>query len=78
MNVVNQPDPPASTPPIVALTRRDISDRTVIAELREVGLGNLRELRRLNHQFALRLRSNCTIEELTAPHSGTLSDTPLE
>ncbi|WP_437605501.1 hypothetical protein WMF20_30900 [Sorangium sp. So ce834] len=78
MNVVNRPEPPASTPPIVALTTRDISDRTAIAELRGVGLGNLRELRRLNHQFALWLRSNCTIEELTAPHSGALSDTSLE
>ncbi|MGK3966636.1 hypothetical protein WMF01_39290 [Sorangium sp. So ce1667] len=77
MNLVNRPDPQASTPPIVALTTRDISDRTAIAEMRELGLANLRELRRLNHQFALWLRGNCTMEELTAPHDGTLSDTWL-
>ena len=67
-----------STPPIVALTTRDISDRTAIAEMRELGLANLRELRRMNHQFALWLRGNCTMEELTAPHDGTLSDTRLD
>ncbi|WP_437308187.1 hypothetical protein [Sorangium sp. So ce388] len=77
MNVVNRPDPQESTPPIVALTTRDISDRTAIAEMRELGLANLRELRRMNHQFALWLRGNCTMEELTAPHDGTLSDTQL-
>ncbi|XXX72942.1 hypothetical protein WMF30_35370 [Sorangium sp. So ce134] len=78
MNIVNRPEPLASTPPIVALTTRDISDRTAIAELCGVGAGNLRELRRLSDQFALWLRRNCTIEELTAPHSGTLTDTSLE
>ena len=73
-NVVNRPDPPASTPPIVAFTTRDISDRAAIAEMHEFGYANLRELRRLNHELALWLRSNCTMDELTAPHDGTLSD----
>jgi hypothetical protein len=76
-NVVNRPDPPASTPPPVAFTTRGISDRTAIAEMRELGEANLRALRRLNHDFAGWLRDNCTLDELTAPHEGTLSGTWL-
>lgn len=76
-NVVNRPDEPASVPPIISLTTRDISDRSAIAAMSAHGYANLRELRRLNHQLALWLRSNCTIDELTAPHDGTLSDVSL-
>lgn len=61
-------------PPTLVFTARDISDRTAIAELREFGLANIRELRRQNERFAQWLRGNCTIEDLTAPHEGTLSN----
>lgn len=71
------PEPLESRPPDIVLVGRDISDRAAIAELRGIGEANLRELRRLNDELARWLRKNCTMEEVTAPHDRTLSDTWL-
>ena len=61
-------------PPIVTKSVREIADRSVITELQGIGLARLKELRQTNGQLAGWLRANYTMEEVTAPHQGTLSD----
>jgi hypothetical protein len=75
-NVVNRPDWERTEPPPPILTKSacDISDRQAIADLQRVGLTRLEEMRRLNARFAGWIRAHCTMEEMTAPHRGTLSD----
>jgi hypothetical protein len=76
LNVCNRPpwedrEPP---PPIVTKAIRDISDRSAVADLQRAGLARLEELSGLNFRFAGWLRTQCTMDEITAPHRGTLSD----
>jgi len=59
--------------PIITRTRHDISDRTVITALQRTGLARLVDLRRQIDQFAEWLRTHATMEGITAPHRGTLS-----
>jgi hypothetical protein len=76
LNVWNRPpwDEREPPPPIVTKATRDISDRSSVAELQRAGLARLEELRGLTAGFAGWLRAHATMEELTAPHRGTLSD----
>ena len=76
LNVCNRPswDPPEQVPPIVTKSVRDIADRSAVAELQRVGLARLEELRDANGRLAGWLRANYTMEEMTGPHRGTLSD----
>jgi hypothetical protein len=75
LNVCNRPpwDPPQRVPPIITKSVRDIADRSAVTELQRVGLARLEELREANGRFAGWLRANYTMEEITAPHRGTLS-----
>jgi hypothetical protein len=61
-------------PPVVTKSTWSISDRATIGELQAVGLTRLNEMRESTHRFASWLTANCTLEQLVAPHQGTLSD----
>lgn len=61
-------------PSIVTHLIYDISDRSVISELRSDGLANLGLLREANANFANWLRVNYSMDDATAGHEGTLSD----
>jgi hypothetical protein len=61
-------------PPIVTKSAWGIVDRATVMDLQVIGLTRLEELRVAMSRFAVWLRANCTMEELTAPHQGTLSD----
>lgn len=78
-NVTNKPpwqltEPP---PPIVTKSAWDIADREAIASLQRIGIARLEEMRGLNDRFAHWIRTHCTMEEITTPHRGTLSDRSL-
>lgn len=75
LNVCNRPLPErVQPPPIVTKTTVDISDRIEIVRLHQTGLNRLEELRLLNARLAEWLRAHCTMDEITTPHKGTLSD----
>jgi len=59
---------------IVAESVHDISERGTAMALQREGLRRLEEMRALNAGFAEWLRAECTLEEVTAPHDGTLSN----
>jgi hypothetical protein len=61
-------------PPVVTKSTWSISDRATVSELQAVGLTRLNEMRETTHRFASWLTANCTLEQLLAPHQGTLSD----
>lgn len=76
LNVWNRPpwdrgEPP---PPIVTKSEHDIVDRSVVAKLHEAGLENLTLLREAIESFSEWLRINYTMDDVTSPHNGTLSD----
>jgi hypothetical protein len=66
-----------SSAPIVTRMTYDISDRSVLAELQRAGLARLGELEALNAQFATWLQAHCTMQDIVAPHSGTLCEGSL-
>lgn len=76
LNVWNRPpwDRPKVPPPIVTKSVHDINDRSAVIELQRVGLIHLEQLREANGRLAHWLRTNCTMEQIVAPHRGTLSD----
>jgi hypothetical protein len=76
LNVDNLPRwaRPELSPQIVTESAFDIADRGTIAELQRIGLTRLDEMRRLNDRFATWIRTHCTMEEITAPHQGTLDN----
>jgi hypothetical protein len=76
LKVRNRPawEPQIEAPPIVTWATVSIQDRSVIGRLHQTGLETLGELRRIVAEFAVWLRSNYTMEAVTAPHPGTLSD----
>jgi hypothetical protein len=75
LNVVNRPPrDEREPPPIVTKATWDIADRSAVADLQRAGLTRLEELRGLTTQFAEWLRAHATMEEITTPHRGTLSD----
>ncbi len=61
-------------PPIIAKSAWSISDPAVVRDLQAIGLTRVNELRETNLQYASWLTANCTLEQLVAPHEGTLSD----
>jgi hypothetical protein len=61
-------------PPIITKGRVEIADRAVIGRLQTAGVGTLAKLRQIQDNLAVWLRSNCTMDEITALHRGTLSD----
>ena len=61
-------------PPIVLKSARELRDRSALVELRRDGLERLNKLRTLNARLAAWLCANYTMEQITAPHGGTLSD----
>jgi hypothetical protein len=76
LNVWNRPpwDDAEPPPAIVTKATHDICDRAAVRELQRMGVARLAELRGLVARFAGLLRAHCTMGEITAPHSGTLSD----
>ena len=75
-NVINRPDWDRNepSPPILSKSTWDIADRETIANLQRLGTMRLEEMRHLNDRFARWISTHCTMEEITAPHRGTLSD----
>lgn len=65
--------PPAPLPSVVERCIRDISDRTIVRQLQEVGLNRLSQMRTTNNKLTTWIRSHYSIEEATAPHRGNMS-----
>ena len=61
-------------PAVVTKVVHELSDTAANFELQRLGFERLEKMRVCHDAFAAWLRANCTMEEVTAPHSKTLSD----
>jgi hypothetical protein len=61
-------------PPVVTKVVSDISDRASVLELHRRGLTRVDAMRASNARLARWIVRHCTLEDVCAPHRGTLDD----
>jgi hypothetical protein len=59
---------------IVTFSKHDIAERRIILEMQAVGLERVERMNAARAEFALWLRSNYSLEDVTAVHKGTLDN----
>jgi hypothetical protein len=75
LNVWNRPPwEERVVPPVVTKSAEVIANRAAVTSLQQTGLRRLKDLRIAESRLAGWLRANCTIDEVTATHKGTLKE----